>query len=89
MRSAINRLVIRIVDPLDNIRLLADSCIGKNRVRGSQIFQVGLERTDVDGWTVRDILRNPERVANFLHHIQPGELPNAHTHGVARMDQTV
>src|SRR4026207_1542651 len=89
MRRAIDRFVIRIINPLDDVRLLAHSGIWKNRVRSSQIFQVSLKRTDVDGWTMRNIFRNAERIGDFLDGIKPGKLPNAHTHGVARVNETV
>ena len=32
---------------------------------------------------------NAERVRDFLDGIEAGELPNAHAHGVARMNQAV
>src|SRR6266567_7739252 len=38
---------------------------------------------------MRNILRNSQCVGDLLHGIEPGELSNAHTHGVARMDETV
>ena len=89
VRGAINWFVLLIVDALDDVSLLAHSGIGKNRVSGSQIFQVRLERTDVDGGTVRNILSNAEVVRDFLHRIEPGELSDAHAHGVARMNETI
>src|SRR2546430_2595334 len=89
MRGAINWFVIRIINSLDDIRLFAHAGIGKNRVRRSQIFQVSLKRTDVSGWTVRNILRNAERVGDLLNGVQPGKLSNAYAHGVARVDQAI
>src|ERR1700692_275534 len=38
---------------------------------------------------MRNVLRNTEVVSNLLHSIEPGELSNAHTHGVARMNKAV
>src|SRR5581483_1902845 len=89
MCGPVNRFVVRIINSLDNVRLLANSGIGKNRVSCGQIFQVRLKRTDVDRRTVRDVLRYAERVGDFLNRVEPGQLPNAHAHGVARMDQTI
>src|SRR5215470_17820910 len=89
MRGAINRLVVGIINSLDDVSLFAHPGVWKNRVRGSQIFQVRLERTDVDCWTVRNILGNAEGVGDFLNSVKPSELPNAHAHGVARVDQTI
>src|SRR5258705_397387 len=71
MRGPINWFVVRIINPFDDVRLLAHSRIWKNRVRSSQIFQVSLKRTDVDGWTMRNILGNAEGVRDFFHSIQP------------------
>src|SRR5204863_3398946 len=89
MRREINRFVSLVVDSLDNVSLLSRAAVRKDGVSSCQIFQVCLERTDVDRGTMRDVLRNSERIGDFLHRVEPGELSNAHTHGVARMDETV
>ena len=89
MRRKINRFVLLIVDALDDVCLLAHSGVGKHSVSGSQIFQIALERTDVAGGPMRNILSNAKIVRDFLHRIKSGELPNAHAHRVARMNETV
>ena len=89
MRGKINRFVLLIVDALDDVRLLPHTGVGKNRVSGSQIFQVRLKRTDVDRGTVRNILSNTEIVRDLLHCIKSGELSDAHAHGVAGMNETI
>ena len=89
MRGAKDRLVLLVVDALDDVCLLAHSGIGKNRVSSSQIFQVRLKRTDVNRRPVRNILSKAERVGDLLHRVESSELPDAHAHGVARMDETV
>src|SRR5204863_6989406 len=89
MRREINRLVLLIVDALDDVSLSADSVIGKNSVSRSQILQVAFERTDVAGGPVRNVLSNAKIVRNFLHRIEPGELANSHAHGDAGMNETV
>src|SRR5205823_13148720 len=76
-------------DALDDVSLSADSVVRKNSVSRSQILQITLERTDVAGGPVRNVLSNPKIVRNFLHRIEPGELANAYAHGVAGMDETV
>ena len=89
MRGAKDRLVLLVVDALDDVCLLAHSGIGKNRVSSSQIFQVRLKRTDVNRRPVGNILRKAERVGDSLHRIESGELADAYAHGVTRMDKTV
>src|SRR6266850_6670457 len=89
MRREINRFVLLIVDTLDDVCLLAHSGVGKHTVSGSQIFQVTLERPDVAGGPVRNILSNAEIVRDFLYRVEAGELANAHAHSVARMNETV
>src|SRR5947207_14105676 len=89
MRREINRFVLLIVDTLDDVCLPAHSGIGKHSVSGSQIFQVALEGTDVAGGSVRNVLSNGEVIRDFLYRIKSGKLPNAHAHGVARMNETV
>src|SRR5437870_11749828 len=85
MRDEMNRFVPLIVDSLNNVTLLAHSGVGKNGIRSSQIFKVRLERADVDRGAMRNAFRNAEVIRDLLHSVQPGELSNAHAHGVARM----
>src|SRR6478735_6638451 len=54
--SSINSVVIRVVDPLDDVALLANPGIGENREGRREIFQVRLERADVDRGSVRNVL---------------------------------
>src|ERR1700746_1710216 len=89
MRCEINRFVLLIVDALDDVCLPANTSVWKNSVSGSQIFQVALERADVAGGPVRNVLSNAEIVRDFLYPIEARERANAHAHGVARMNQTV
>ena len=89
MRREINRFVLLIVDALDDVCLPAHSGVGKHSVSGSQIFQIALERTDVAGGAVRNVLSNAKIIRDFLYRIESGELANAHAHGVARMNETV
>src|SRR6266576_7024015 len=89
MRGEVNRFVPLIVDALDDVCLLAHSGVGKRSVSGSQIFQIALERTDVAGGPVRNVLSNAKIIRDFLYRIESGELANAHAHGIARMDQTI
>src|SRR5215469_7271455 len=89
MRREIYRLVLLIVDALDDICLPPYASVGKNSVSGSQIFQIALERTDVASRSARNLLSNAKVVCDFLHRIKSRELPNAHAHGVARMNETV
>src|SRR6266536_2196991 len=89
MRREINRFVLLIVNTLDDVRLFAHSGVGKHGVSGSQIFQIALERTDVAGGPMRNVLSNSKIIRDFLYRIESGELANAHAHGVARMDQAI
>src|SRR4030095_5096002 len=89
MRRAINRFVIRVINSLDDVSLLAHSRVRKDGVSCGQIFQVRLEGTDVDRRTVRNILGNAKRVGHFLHSVESSELSNADAHGVARADKPV
>src|SRR4029453_5438317 len=89
MRREINRFVLLIVDALDDVCLLAHSGVGKNSVSRSQIPQIALERTNVAGGPVRNVLSNAKIVRNFLHRTEPCELTNAYAHGVAGMNETV
>src|SRR5262249_19714018 len=89
MRGAINRFVVRIIDPLDNVSLLAHSGVWKNRIGSGEIFQVRFERTDVDGRAVRNVLGNAKRVGGFMNTIKTRELPTARANGVGRVDQTI
>src|SRR5215831_5440864 len=89
MRREINLFVLLVVDALDDVRLFTYSGVRKNRVSGSQISQVALERTDVAGRPMGNLLSNAKVIRNFLHRIESGELANAHAHGVARMNKTV
>src|SRR5438046_8394981 len=89
MRREINRFVLLIVDAFDDVSLPADSVVGKNSVSRSQILQIALERTDVAGGPVRNVLSNAKIVRNFLHRIEPGEMANAYAQGVAGMNETV
>ncbi len=83
MRGAKDRLALLVVDALDDVCLLARPGIRKNRVSGSEIFQVRLERTDVNRGPVRDLLRKAECVGDILHRVESSELADAHAHGVA------
>ena len=83
MRCAIDGLVLLVVDAFDDVCLLARPGIRKNRVSGSQIFQVRLERTDVNRRPMRNILRKAQCISDILHRVEPGELADAHAHGVA------
>ena len=74
VRREINRFVSLIVDALDDVRLFTYAGIRKNSISGSQIFQVRLERPDVDRGTVGNILGNPQVIRDFLHRIKTGEL---------------
>src|SRR5438094_10057584 len=38
---------------------------------------------------MRNVLRDTEVVSNLLHRVEPSELANPHTHGVARMYKAV
>src|SRR6266496_3836516 len=89
MRGKINRFVLLVVDALDDISLLAHASVWKDGVSRSEIPQVSFERTDVSRGTRWNILTEIERGGDLLHRIESGELTNAHTHGVARMDETV
>src|SRR6266481_4189034 len=89
MRRKINWFVPLIVDALYDVCLSAHSGVGKHSVSGSQIFQVALERTDVAGGAVRNVLSNAKVIRDFLYCIESGELANAHAHGVAGMNKTV
>src|SRR4249920_744809 len=89
MRGEVNRFVPLIVDSLDDVCLLAHPGVWKQGVSGSHIFQIALERTDVAGWPVRNVLSNAKIIRDFLYRIESGELANAHAHGVARMDQAI
>jgi hypothetical protein len=73
--AEINRFVLLIVDALDDVRLPAHSGVGKHSVSGSQIFQVALERTDVAGRAVRNVLSNAEVVRDFCTASSPANCP--------------
>ena len=89
MRRAINRIVLLIVDALDDVSLLAHAGVRKNGIGGGKILQVGFERADVNGGAARNIFAEVERGRDFLHGIEAGELADAHAHGVARMNQAI
>src|SRR5215467_2542032 len=89
MRGPIDGCVLLIIDTLDDVRLLAHSGIRKNGISSGQIFQVCLERPDINRGTVRNILGKTEGVGDFLDTIDSGELTYANAHGVARMNETV
>src|SRR6476620_6769365 len=89
MRGKVNRFVPLIVDALYDVCLFAHSGVGKHSVSGSQIFQIALERTDVAGGPVRNVLSNAKIIGDFLYRIESGVLANAHAHGVTRMDQAI
>ena len=75
MRGAINGLVIRVVDPLDDVALLANPGIGENREGRREIFQVRLERADVDRGSVRNVLPKAKGSGNPLCVISPANSP--------------
>ena|SRR6266516_5423282 len=89
MRGAKNWFVLLVVDALDDVSLLAHTLIWENSVSRSKVSQVGFERTDVSRGTGWNILAEIERDGDLLHRVESGELTDAHTHGVARMDETV
>src|SRR2546426_1923225 len=89
MCGTINWMMFLIVNPLDDIRLLSDAGVWENGVGGGQSFEIGFERTYVNGRSVRGIFVEIECGRDFLHPIESGELPHAHTHGVTRMNETV
>ena len=89
MRRAINRFVILIVDPLDDVSLLSHPAVWKNAVSRGKIFQVGFERTDVGRRPARNIFPRPSVVATFCTSSSSGEFADPHAHRVARMDQSV
>src|SRR4029453_5251300 len=89
MRGAVNRFVLLVVDALDDVSLLAHAPIWKDCVSRSKVPQVSFERTDVSRRTGWNILTQIERGGDLLHRVESCELPNPHTHGVARMDETV
>src|SRR5207244_9516168 len=61
----------------------------KKSIRGGEIFEVRLERADIDRRAMRNVLRNTEIVGDLLHRVEPCELPDAYAHGIARMDQSI
>src|SRR5439155_22109380 len=89
MSGPINRLVFLIVNPLDDVSLLANPAVRKNGVRGSETFEVRLERTNINGRTARNVFAEVESGRDFLHRIKAGELADSHAHGIARIDQTI
>src|SRR4051812_46708055 len=89
MGRAVDRNMIGIVDALDDVRLLPNPGVWKNGVSSREIFQIALERTDVNRGTVWNVLRQPEVKRELLDVIQMRELAHAHTHGVARMNEPV
>src|SRR4051812_29722364 len=82
-------MMIRIVDALDDVALLANARVGKNRVGRGQVLQVTLERADVDRSAVRDVCAETERGRGLLGVVESGELTDAHAHGIPRMDQPI
>src|SRR5574338_78363 len=89
MAGAINRPVLRVVDPLDDISLFPNPGVWENRVGSREILQIALERTDVNRGTPRNIAPEPESLRDFLRVIEPGEFAHPHTHGIAGRDQAV
>src|SRR6478735_8605429 len=89
MCGEVNRFVPLIVDALYDVCLPADSGVGTYSVSGSQIFEIALERTDVAGGPMRNVLSNAKIMRVFLYRIESGELANAHAHGIARMDEAI
>src|SRR5262245_60177086 len=89
MRSKIDGFVLLIVNPLDDVCLLAHSAVRKNSVSGSQIFQVALEGADVAGGAMGNVLSNTKTVRDFLYRIEPRELADPHAHSVPGMNKTV
>ena len=56
MGGTINRVVILIVNPLDNIGLFAHTGVGKGGISSGQIFQVRFKRANVDGGPMRNLV---------------------------------
>src|SRR6266511_3250623 len=89
MRGEVNRFALLVVDTLDDVSLLAHAPIWKDGVSRSEVPQVGFERTNVSRGTGWNLLTEIKRDGDLLHHVESGELTDAHAHGVARMDETV
>src|SRR5262249_9127270 len=89
MRGAINWPVLRVIDPLNDVSLFADSGVGKNGVSCRQVFEVGLERTNVGRRSPGNVVSKSESGCNLLGVLESGELANSNAHGVPGMNQTV
>ena len=89
VRRAINRVVIGVVDPLDDVGLFPDPGVRENRVGRGEILQIGLERANVNRRPVRNVFSEPERRRDFRHVIEPGDFADADAHRVARMNQSI
>ena len=76
-------MVLLVIDAFDDVSLFAHAGIWKSRISRSKIFQVRLERTDINRRTVRNILAKTERIRDFLDGVKASELTDANAHGVA------
>ena len=86
MSGPINRVVILIVNALNDIRLFAQTGVRKGGISSSEIFQVRFKRADVDGGAAWNFVAQIQGRCDFLHLIDSGELSNTHTHCVAGMN---
>ena len=65
MGGTINRVVILIVNALDDIGLFAHAGVGKGGISSREIFQVRFKRADVDGGPVWNLVARFKVVATF------------------------
>src|SRR5437763_557535 len=89
MRGAIDWIMIGVVDSFDDVSLLPDPGVRKNGVSRREIIQIGLERSNVYGRAVRDVVPQAKVDRDFLDVIESGDLTDAHAHRVSGMDQAV
>ena len=83
MRRAVDRVVILVVDPLDDVSLLSDPGVWENAVGRSEILQVGFKRTDEGSRAARDVFPQSKRRRDLLHVIDSRDFSDPHAHRVA------
>src|SRR5260370_41582100 len=82
-------MVLLVIDAFDDVSLFAHAGIRKSRVSGGKIFQVRLERTDVNRRPMWYFFAKTDRIIDFLHRFKSIELTHANSHGIALMDEAI
>src|SRR4029077_8463017 len=86
-RPLVDRPAKTVFDGLDDVGLLSDAIVGKHRIRCRKVLQGRLERAEINGRNVRDVLQ-ARTEGKRSYRRSRGILPDANGHGVPRTNQT-